>query len=147
VSEFGPIVAIPEPLLQYRVHSTSISMKKFFTMRRLATFVIARHKARLQGRALTFEQFEQQEASAGLLSRAWWRLFHTSGFYYRRAGLAYGEGHYGRAVLNLVASAALNPRYAISRAWSQFVGPKVGRLLGRVTAGSTAAAPTGAAPA
>jgi hypothetical protein len=130
MSEHGPVVAIPEPLLEYRVHATSVSMKKFFTMRRLATFVIDRHKARLRGEALTLETFERREQSAGLLARLWWRVFHTSGYYYRNAGLAYGEGQHFKAARCLAAAWVLNPRYTTQRAWSQFVAPKLRRLAG-----------------
>jgi hypothetical protein len=130
MSEFGPVVAIPEPLLEYRVHATSVSMKKFFTMRRLATFVIDRHKARLRGETLTFEEFERREKSAGILARLWWRVFHTSGFYYRNAGLAYGEGQHFKAVRCLAAAWVLNPRYTTQRAWAQFVAPKLRKLIG-----------------
>jgi glycosyltransferase involved in cell wall biosynthesis len=129
LSEYGPIVAIPEPLLEYRVHATSVSMSKFFTMRRLATFVIDRHKARLRGETLTLEEFERREKSAGLPVRIWWRVFHTSGFYYRKAGLAYGDGRYAGAAGNLVVAWVLNPRYTTQRAWAQFVAPKLRRTL------------------
>jgi glycosyltransferase involved in cell wall biosynthesis len=130
MSEFGPIVAIPEPLLEYRVHATSVSMKKFFTMRRLATFVIDRHKARLRGETFTFEAFERREKSAGLSARLWWRVFHTSGYYYRNAGLAYGEGQHFKAARCLAAAWVLNPRYTTQRAWNQFAAPKLQKLIG-----------------
>jgi len=146
MAEFGPIVAIPEPLLEYRVHATSVSMKKFFTMRRLATFVIDRNKARLRGETLTLEEFERREKSAGMLARLWWRVFHTSGFYYRNAGLAYGEGQHVKAARCLAAAWVLNPRYTTQRAWSQFVAPKLRKLLGAQSS-SVAKTPSSAQPA
>jgi glycosyltransferase involved in cell wall biosynthesis len=130
MSELGPIVAIPDPLLEYRVHATSVSMKKFFTMRRLATFVIDRHKARLRGETLTLDEFERREQSAGVLARLWLRVFHTSGFYYRNAGLAYGEGRHFKAARCLAAAWVLNPRYTTQRAWGQFLAPKLRKLMG-----------------
>lgn len=146
MAEHGPVIAIPEPLLLYRVHATSVSMRKFFTMRRLATYVIARHKARAAGQPPPppLEQYLADEANKPLPAKVAWWMFHGSGFYYRSAGLAYGEGRRVRAGACFAAAAALNPRYAIRRVWSQFLSGKVRRLLG---GRDESIAPTEPAPA
>jgi glycosyltransferase involved in cell wall biosynthesis len=131
MAEHGGVVAIPEPLLLYRIHATSISMQRFFTMRRFSNFVRARAKARLAGRVLTYEQFEADAKKRSRIARAADALHTSSGFYYRKAGLAASEGAKVKAVGFLAASALMNPAYAIPRVWNQVVSSKINRLLGR----------------
>lgn len=126
----GPIVALPQPLLLYRIHATSISMERFFTMRRLSDFVRARAKARLAGRALDYAQFERDAPGRSRVARAAASLHAFSGFYYRKAGLAASEGAKVKAAAFLATSALLNPAYAIPRVWDQVLSAKVKRLFG-----------------
>ena len=129
MSECGPVVAITEPLLRYRIHSSSVSMKKFFTMRRLASYVIERHKQRLKGETLTLERYlDQQSHQPPTAKLAWW-IFHTSGFYYRKAGLCYGERKLVRASGNFAMAALLNPRYSLWRVWNQLFSKRARQLL------------------
>lgn len=131
MAEHGAIVAIPEPLLLYRIHATSISMERFFTMRQLAEFVRARHLARLAGATLTYEQFQEKASCRSRLARGADALHTWSGFYYRNAGLAAAEGSHARAGLLLAASAAMNPAYAVRRLWDQVLWPKMQGFFGR----------------
>lgn len=125
MAEHGPVVALPEPLLLYRIHATSVSMQRFFTMRRFANFVRARQNARLKGTTLTYEQFEHAAHRRSKIARALEALHTTSGFYYRKAGLAAAEGAKARAAVFLATSALLNPFYAIPRVWNQVVSNKL----------------------
>ena len=132
MAEHGAIVALPEPLLLYRIHATSVSMERFFTMRRLSEFVRARGRARLVGRTLTLSQFEQEVRERPALRRAAATLHTASGFYYRRAGLAFAEGAGLRAGLFFAASTMMNPAYSVPRVWDQVLAGKIRRLFGRV---------------
>jgi glycosyltransferase involved in cell wall biosynthesis len=127
MAEHGPVVALPEPLLQYRIHATSVSMQRFFTMRTFAAFVRARHKTRLAGATLTYDQFERAACERSPLARALDALHTTSGFYYRKAGLAAAEGAKPRAAMFLAVSAALNPFYALPRVWDQVLSNRLRR--------------------
>ena len=100
-------------------------------MRRLSEFVRARHRARLAGRTLTYEQFERDAAARCRVARAAGSLHTLSGYYYRRAGLAASEGARAKAAGFLAVSAALNPAYAIPRVWDQVVSAKVKRVFRR----------------
>lgn len=159
MAEHGAVVALPEPLLLYRIHATSISMQRFFTMRRFSNFVRARAKARLAGQTLSYEQFERDAKRRNAFARAAETLHTTSGFYYRKAGLAAAEGAKLRAAGLLATSALMNPFYAVPRVWNQVVSSKLQRLLGResdvgcasahppfVAARCAEAHPTGAPP-
>jgi glycosyltransferase involved in cell wall biosynthesis len=130
MAEHGAVVAIPEPLLLYRIHATSISMQRFSTMRRLASFVRARQKARLEGRVLSYAEFDAGRKSRWAVARAADTLHTTSGFYYRKAGLAASEGSKAKAAAYLATSALLNPAYAFPRVWNQVLASKVKRLCG-----------------
>jgi hypothetical protein len=129
MAEFGPVVALPEPLLAYRIHATSISMQRFFTMRRLSNFVRARAKARLAGRTLSYEQFDRDSRKRPALCRALDAVHTSSGFYYRKAGLAAAEGAKLKAAAFLATSALMNPAYAIPRVWNQVVSQKLRGLV------------------
>jgi glycosyltransferase involved in cell wall biosynthesis len=126
----GLLLAIPEPLLLYRVHSQSVSMQRFYHQKLLQRCVVARHRARLAGnRELSIseflEEYKKQPLVPGLK-----RYLHTLGqFYYRKAGLFACEQKYLQAGLHLSISAALNPRYSIPRIWYQVLSPKTRRLL------------------
>ncbi len=130
MAEHGSVVAIPEPLLQYRIHATSISMQRFFTMRKLSSFVRARHKARLAGNVLTYEQFEKDAKARSAVARFADTLHMTSGFYYARRAWPRQKGAKVKAVWYLGTSTLLNPFYAIPRIWNQVLSAKVKRLFG-----------------
>ncbi|MBW4575402.1 MAG: glycosyltransferase family 2 protein [Aphanothece sp. CMT-3BRIN-NPC111] len=130
MAEYGPTLAIPEPLLLYRVHSGSVSMQRFFFQRLLMRYVVARHRSRLAGHEeLSFEQFLQDYQQQPLLSRLKRHLKTSGMFCYRKAGLSFGEGEYLQACFYLSLSAALNPGYSLARVWNQVFSPKTQRWL------------------
>jgi hypothetical protein len=145
MAEHGPVVALPEPLLLYRIHATSVSMQRFFTMRRFANFVRARQNARLKGATLSYEQFEHAAQRRWKVARALEALHTTSGFYYRKAGLAAAEGAKAKAALFLATSALLNPFYAIPRVWNQVVSNKLRGAVARESSPSGSQPPAEAA--
>jgi glycosyltransferase involved in cell wall biosynthesis len=130
MAAYGPTLAIPEPLLRYRVHSNSVSMQRFFFQRVLMRYVVARHRARLAGQPeLSYEQFLQNYQQQPLLTR-WRRGLRTVGmFCYRKAGLSLGEGQQLQALFYLGLAATLHPTYSISRVWNQVLAPKTRHLL------------------
>lgn len=127
---YGPILAIPEPLLLYRVHSQSASMTKFFLQKLLARYVVARHQARLEGsEEPKLEQFIEEYKIQPALSR-FKRGIQTMGqFWYRKAGLFFAEKQYSKASLYLSMAVASNPSYSIPRVWKQKLSPRTRKLL------------------
>lgn len=116
----GPLVTIREPLLGYRVHGSSLSMRRYFEQLTIVHFVAARQKHRQQtGAELTLDAFRQQDAHRSRL----WKLNeyrrHAAGMYYRRAGMAYGENQPLKLAGYLLLSLLLSPPYPIKRAWQQ----------------------------
>lgn len=131
MGDYGLVLAIPEPLLLYRIHAQSASMQKFFLQRLLTRCVIARHKARLAGNAVPdLNQFIEIEKKQPLVSRIEWQLRSLGQFWYRKAGLFFSEQRYFQAGLYLGMAIASNPSYSIPRLWKQKLSPQARRTLG-----------------
>lgn len=128
MAEYGPILCIPEVLVLYRIHGTSISAKKFFVQKKLARYVEARRHKRLAGEPIpTLEEF-----LASYDQRPWHKRlsdgrYDLQGYYYRQAGLAYAEGRYLQLGWNLLLATLLRPQYALKRIWNQVFAHRGGR--------------------
>lgn len=128
IADLGPVLAIPEPLLRYRVHSSSSTARRFFAMRHKADYVVARRHARMRGEALSWEAFEEQCRRRPLPAKAAAALHTASMYYYRKAGLSFGDGRVIRAGACLAAATAMNPAYAVRRAWRQVLSGTARRM-------------------
>lgn len=128
IAELGPVLAVPEPLLMYRVHSGSSTARRFFSMRHKADYVVARRRARMAGQTLTWEQFEDACRRRPLPAKAAAALHAASMFYYRKAGLNFGEGRALRACACFTAAAAMNPAYSVRRVWRQVLSGTARRM-------------------
>jgi glycosyltransferase involved in cell wall biosynthesis len=117
---YGPILAIPKPLVLYRVHSQSASMQKFFTQQLYARWIIARHQARLVDTKIPeYEDFIAQESQKSLLLR-WSQDLRLAGqFWYRKAGLSIADQQYLQGSVYLTMAIALHPSYSVPRVWKQ----------------------------
>jgi len=125
MAEFGPVVAIPEPLMLYRIHSTSVTMNRFMKMRQFGRYVRARQRARLAGGPLpTFEEFSLQQRQAPFHSRLRRYLDDLSQLHYRNAGLAHAERRRVSCLLHFGLSTLLNPAYALKRVCNQLFSPR-----------------------
>jgi len=125
MSSYGSALAIPEPLLLYRVHSKSASMTGFFHQKLISSYLVNRHRQRLAGvkEDITFEEFVEQERKKPALKR-WQTYIHELGmFFYRKSGLLYGEKQYLPSVFYLALSSILSPQYSIGRVWNQLLSP------------------------
>jgi len=130
MADRGPVLALPDPLLGYRIHGRSLSATQFFRQRRCTNYVFARRRAVLRGETPpSLEAFlTAQEAEPAW--RRWRRWRHDqSRFHYRLAGQCYSEGRRTRACLALALSAALDPAYALRRLWRQRLSPAARRGL------------------
>lgn len=130
MAAFGPILALPEPLLLYRIHSASIAMEKFFQQKLFTRYVKARHCMRLLGnQELSLEDFSEEyniQSGARRLRRL---MDDCSKFYYRKAGLFFCEKKYIKAGLYLLVSTSLNPFYVLPRLWRQKLSFQARQLL------------------
>jgi glycosyltransferase involved in cell wall biosynthesis len=130
MASYGPILAIPEPLVLYRVHSQSISMQKFFVQRQAMRYVRARHLARLENRPTpTFEEFLRERHQLPWWKRAKKSLETLGMYHYRKTGLLIGEKQYLLASFHLAVSIACNPDYAIRRLRGQVLDSKTRQMI------------------
>ena len=122
---YGDLVTIPENLMRYRIHGASLSMAKNAKMHELRLYVLARQKHRNQtGEELTYEAFKRQHDQRPTITKLLDYRERMANFYYRRAGMAYGEKQYLKTVYYLSFSLMLRPLYPIQRAWKQVLSPE-----------------------
>ncbi len=130
MAEYGAVQTIPEPLLLYRIHASSISMNRFFLMRKFTRYVRSRQRSRLnKERIPSFEEFLKQYAKAPIFTRLRRSLDDMSQFYYRSSGLNFGEGRKIKAAWLFGISVFLNPVYSTSRIWQQMFSRQSRNLL------------------
>jgi GT2 family glycosyltransferase len=130
LADYGPIIALPEPLVLYRVHSQSASMQKFYLQQSLTRWIIARHQARLAGTSLPeLSQFTAEENKQPLLLRLIQKVRLAGQFNYRMAGLLLANKQYLQAGFHLFMAILLNPLYSLPRLWKQRFSQEARRYL------------------
>jgi glycosyltransferase involved in cell wall biosynthesis len=130
LSDYGPILVIPEPLLLYRLHSQSVSMNKYFIRDLLIKYVYTRRSAQIKGEEVVdLDQFIGNYKQRPFLLRTKHYLNNLSQFWYRKAGVFFSEKQYLQATLYLSMVIVLNPLYAIPRIWRQRLSPEARRTL------------------
>jgi glycosyltransferase involved in cell wall biosynthesis len=128
MTAYGPVLAIPEPLLQYRIHNQSVSMKRFFFQRVLMRYIITSHRRSLAKLpSQTFEEFQEDYNHIFWLARLDRGLKTYGMFFYRKAGLSVGDGSYLYGGVYLALSILCNPGYSLSRFVRQVLPTKTKR--------------------
>jgi GT2 family glycosyltransferase len=128
MAEHGAVIAIPEPLLLYRIYSSSNVMLRFREGRRTHRYLAARRIAGLNGDPLpTRDEYVAAEAAA-----PWWHRLRVwmddaSQYNYRRAGLAYASGDKVDTAIRLVAAGLTGPVHVGRRIWGQRLSPQARR--------------------
>ncbi len=128
MADHGAIIAMPEPLLLYRIYSSSNVMLRFREGRRTHRYLEARRRARLGGVPLpSREEFVTTEANS-----PWWHKLRiwmedASQYNYRQAGLAYAQGDTLRTAIRLLAAALTGPIHVAKRVWDQRLSPQARR--------------------
>lgn len=120
MAEYGPILAVPEPLVLYRIHGSSITMTKFFTQRKLARYVDVRRNKRLAGETIpTLEEFMAEYDNVSRWEKLGRYREDLKALYYRRAGMAYAQGNYLKTGYFFGISMLIDPHFALQRVWRQ----------------------------
>jgi glycosyltransferase involved in cell wall biosynthesis len=131
LSTQGPILALPEVLVLYRIHGASNTMQRFFELRAFTRYIRERQCARLKGlKPSAWDEFKVKYDAAPALKRLRRQIDDMSQFYYRKFAVSIATGWYLRAIEFFALSALLNPRYAIPRAWHQRFSQRARRSLG-----------------
>ena len=121
----GDLVTIKENLMKYRIHGTSLSMERNEKVNYLSRYVIARQMHRNEtGEELSLDTFQRQYKQRPPLQKFKEYRHRMANFYYRNAGMAFGEKNYLRTAYFLILSASLRPMYPIQRVWKQVLSPE-----------------------
>ena len=127
---YGDLVTIPEELLKYRVHGSSLSMKKYLSQAVYTRFVKARQLHRFEtDEELSFEDFKKIDEKRPWTLKLREYTDNLSGMYYRRAGMAYGNRNYIKTAFYIVLASVLKPQRTIKRMWNQVISPQARRKL------------------
>lgn len=119
MSDCGLMLTVPQPLVYYRVHAGSTSMKKFDQQAYQLRYIWERRAAQNQGKTLSWSEYQEiQGTLAPTRYFQQWAIDHSR-LYWREAGLAWGEKHYGQLAKNLIFSTALNPSFVGSKILKQ----------------------------
>ncbi|MEO0513837.1 MAG: glycosyltransferase [Planctomycetota bacterium] len=130
MAHHGGVVVVPEPLVRYRLHANTNSMKRFFVQRENTHYVRARRRAEIDGRpVVSLETFRQQRAT-----RPWWtklreRFIDVSHYQYRHAAMCFGQRRFIPAGWRLGLATLMNPGYCARKAWNQVLSPQSRRML------------------
>lgn len=116
----GPVVVIPEYLLKYRLHGSSISASRFFDQRMFIRYVTERYKSRQTGREITMDEFIADYKSKPRWERFTRYLYDRGMYQYRNTGVLLSQGRYLPAAASLVAAVVISPRFAIARILNRF---------------------------
>ncbi|MCA9883093.1 MAG: glycosyltransferase family 2 protein [Anaerolineae bacterium] len=120
MADFGPILALTEPLLLYRVHPNSVSMQKFFIQKQISDYVALRRKCENTGhKPPNLEEFLKDYDTQPAVVRIKRNLGIRRQLYYRSAGMLFGDGQYAKALFYFGLSTLLDPVYSLRRAWNQ----------------------------
>jgi glycosyltransferase involved in cell wall biosynthesis len=120
LSLLGPILAIPEALILYRIHRSSNTMQRFFEMRAFARFIRSCQRARAEGQEPpTWHRFKEEYEGTPMFKKARRQIDDLSQFYYRKFAVEVSSERYLQATIFFCLSIVLNPRYALPRVWNQ----------------------------
>ena len=126
MAEHGPVVVIPEFLLNYRVHDKQMSLVRLAEQRKLHGFPKARNKAKAEGKTLTLDQYLEDYKNKPLPERIRRFIRFRSDYYYRKAAAHYDKREYSQLVFSLTIAFLMRPfnvtRRIIGRLTKQDVG-------------------------
>ena len=124
------LLKMPEPLLLYRLHGESLTMKRNAEQKRCHRWVMACAEARRKGREEPLlAEFLQAEKR-----RPWPVRLHAlrqeSGErFYQKAALHYAGGNYPALTVCLCLAACLNPSHVIPRLYDRKIAPALEKSL------------------
>jgi glycosyltransferase involved in cell wall biosynthesis len=118
------MLKVPEPLLRYRLHGESLTMKQNARQRLLHRWAIACGKARVKGLPEpTFADFIEKEKRRPVIERVRALRREMGERLYQRAALHYAEQRPLKMILNLLASAVAHPAHVVPRLYARKLQP------------------------
>lgn len=127
MSDYGPVMVVPESLLLYRLHPKSLSMTQQDRQKMLHQFPIERRKAMQEGYTLTFDEFQARFNRRPLLDRFQTYMLNRSKYNGKMASIYLAQRVYSKAIPSLLLAVAFHPQFMLSRLWSDLVVQRLGR--------------------
>lgn len=104
------VVVMPEVLMKYRIHGSSVMTSRYFYMIRKLDWVIdCIMKRRVGEKPVTLPQYLESLSSRPVTKKLNWYRKRYANFYMRNAGFHAGSKKYLKATLNLAGATLLNP--------------------------------------
>jgi glycosyltransferase involved in cell wall biosynthesis len=121
MAEYGAVVVLPEPLLNYRQHWNSISVVRMVDQIMMHEYIIERYRQRMEGHELTVAEFKAAYQNRPFLERISRNLLVRSMARGRKARFAKSQKDYFGIVYHGVMSLLLHPkRYLFGRKSSMY---------------------------
>ena len=119
LSDHGLLQTLPEPLVYYRIHSSSMTMSGYARHAFQIRYVWDRRAAQAEGKTLTFTEYAEIQATLSPIERTRQWASDWGRFYWTQAGIAYGEKHYMKMLRDLLVSSALSPTFLVKKVTGQ----------------------------
>jgi glycosyltransferase involved in cell wall biosynthesis len=125
MSDYGPVMVLPEPLLLYRLHDKSLSMTQQDRQKMLHRFPIERRKAASEGQVLTLDEFVAHYHRRPSWERFTTYMLNRSKYSGKMASIHLAQKRYVRAGVLLALAVLFHPRFMLSRLWTDRILHKV----------------------
>lgn len=119
IADYGAVVALREPLVLYRLHSSGLSARKFLDQYINTHYLEARSKARLAGKTLDYDEFLKQYHAQPLPRRFLRHMDMMSKLQYRNAGVYLSKGNTLRGGGLMLMAFLYNPTVITQRVWGK----------------------------
>jgi hypothetical protein len=124
------LLKMSEPLLLYRLHGESLTMRRNTEQKRCHRWVMACAEARGRGREEpSLEEFLHAERCRPWAARFDALRQETGERYYQKAALHYAGGNYPALAACLCLAACLNPGHVIPRLYDRKIAPALENSL------------------
>ena len=109
MADFGTVLVIPEPLILYRFHSQSLSVRKMRFQYECTRFILARNKKRQVGEDLLLNDFIAAYRSRPIVAKLVDSSIMNSNAFWRYAGIRFTNGQIPRGLGWLSIAFLTNP--------------------------------------
>jgi glycosyltransferase involved in cell wall biosynthesis len=115
MAEHGPVIVIPKPLILYRFHPQSLSVRKMEFQYICVQFIQARNLKRLAHQDLSLDEFMKTWNRRGMVRKCVDQSRILSNAYWRSAGIMFSNGMPAKGGYWLMRAFASNPVMISSR--------------------------------
>jgi hypothetical protein len=124
--DVGLMLALPEPLTEYRLHGNNNSRQNFTFQSKEASYLWSRRAARDRGEPFpSYDEFMASPPNGPRLQRWLHASRERSRFHWDSTGVHLACGRRWRAVQSAVQSVLWNPSSVVHRIWRKVIRPRI----------------------